>query len=162
MHKWAWVMAVSLNYCTPLRLSLNFCNRFHRQKQENDEIKFWKSVPSYVLVRQYQWRKKIIFISSNKWENLKNVLFYRQQIAYIYLWFICYPWWSIDELENLHADRRTVCFEPWQKPRLGSRKTGFSPQEILLTVPRRCFCCGSYSFVIIFIMFACCMTLWPL
>ena len=31
----------------------------------------------------------------------------------IYLWFICFPWWSIDELENLHADRTTVCFEPW-------------------------------------------------
>ena len=44
----------------------------------------------------------------------------------IYLWFICFPWWSIDELENLHADRTTVCFEPWQKPRarLGTRKTG--------------------------------------
>ena len=46
----------------------------------------------------------------------------------IYLWFICFPWWSIDELENLHADRTTVYFEPWQKPsaRLGSRKTGLS------------------------------------
>ena len=83
MHKWAWVMAVSLNYCTPLHLSLKFCNRFNRQKQENDKIKFWKSVPIYVIVRKYQWRKKIIFIPSIKWENLKkNVLFYRQQIAY--------------------------------------------------------------------------------
>ena len=47
----------------------------------------------------------------------------------IYLWFICFPWWSIDELENLHADWTTVCFEPWQKPRarLGSRKNGLSP-----------------------------------
>ena len=47
----------------------------------------------------------------------------------IYLWFICFPWWSIDGLENLHANRTTVCFEPWQKPRarLGSRKTGLSP-----------------------------------
>ena len=69
-------------------------------------------------------------------------------------------------LENLHADRTTVCFEPWQKPRatLGFRKTGLSPpphppQVILLAVPRRCFCCGSYSFVIIFKMFACCMIL---
>ena len=35
----------------------------------------------------------------------------------IYLWFICFPWWSIDGLENLHADRTTVWFEPWQKPR---------------------------------------------
>ena len=85
MHKWAWVMAVSLNYCTPLHISLKFCNRFNRQKQENDKTKFWKSDPSYVLVRKYQWRKKIIFIPSNKWENLKNVLFYRQQIAYIFL-----------------------------------------------------------------------------
>ena len=31
----------------------------------------------------------------------------------IYLWFICFLWWSIDELEYLHADRTTVCFEPW-------------------------------------------------
>ena len=47
----------------------------------------------------------------------------------IYLWFICFPWRSIDELENLHADQTTVCFEQWQKPRarLGSRKTGLSP-----------------------------------
>ena len=47
----------------------------------------------------------------------------------IYLRFIYFPWWSIDELENLQADRTTVCFEPWQKPRakLGSRKTGLSP-----------------------------------
>ena len=46
-----------------------------------------------------------------------------------YLWFICFPWWSIDELENLYADWTTVCFEPWQKPRarLGSRKTGLNP-----------------------------------
>ena len=82
MHKWAWVMAVSLNYCTPLHLSVKFCNRFNRQKQENNKIKFWKSVPSYVLVRKYQWRKKIIFIPCHKWENLKNVLFYGQQIAH--------------------------------------------------------------------------------
>ena len=83
----------------------------------------------------------------------------------IYLWFICFTWWSIDELESLHADRTTVCFEPWQKPRarLGSRKTCLShPSNFLLTIPRRCFCCGSYLFVIITcIMFACCMTLWP-
>ena len=82
MHKWTGVMAISLNYCTPLHLSLKYCNRFNRQKQENDKIKFWKSVPSYVSVRQYQWRTKIIFIPSNKWENLKNVLFYTQQTAY--------------------------------------------------------------------------------
>ena len=51
----------------------------------------------------------------------------------IYLWFICFTWWSIDELENLHADRTTVCFEPWQKlrARLGARKTGLSPPVFL-------------------------------
>ena len=75
-------MAISLNYCIPLHLSLKFRNGFNSQKQENDQVKFWKSVPRYVLVIQYQWRKKIIFIPSNKWENLKHVLFYRQQIAY--------------------------------------------------------------------------------
>ena len=50
-----------------------------------------------------------------------------------YLWFICFPWWSIDELENLHADRTTVCFEPWWKlrARFGYRKTGLSPQVFL-------------------------------
>ena len=85
MHKWAWLMAISSSYCTPLHWSLKLCNRFNRQKHENDKIKFWKSVPSYVLVRKYQWRKKIIFIPSNKWENLKNALFYRQQIAYTLL-----------------------------------------------------------------------------
>ena len=41
---------------------------------------------------------------------------------------ICLPWWSIDELENFHADRTTICFEPWQKlrARLGPRKTGLN------------------------------------
>ena len=36
-------------------------------------------------------------------------------------------------LENLHADRITVCFEPWQKlkARLGARKTGLSPPVFL-------------------------------
>ena len=70
----------------------------------------------------------------------------------INLWFICFPWWSIDELENLHADRTTVCFEPWQKPRarLGSRKTGLSsPSILILTVPRRYFCCGSLLFLVL-------------
>ena len=51
----------------------------------------------------------------------------------VYLWFICFPWWSIDGLENLHADRTAVCFEPWWKPRarLGSHKTGLSPPSPL-------------------------------
>ena len=65
-----------------LKIILKFSNEFNRQKQENDRIKFWKSVLSYVLVNQYQWRNKIIRIPSNEWENLKNVLFYRHQIAY--------------------------------------------------------------------------------
>ena len=49
----------------------------------------------------------------------------------IYLWFICFPWWSIDELEYLHADRTTVCCEPWLKlrARLSTRKTGLSPPD---------------------------------
>ena len=48
----------------------------------------------------------------------------------IYLWLICFPWWSIDELENLHEDRTALCFELWQKlrARLWSRKSGLSPK----------------------------------
>ena len=42
----------------------------------------------------------------------------------IYLWFICFPWWFIGELENLHADQTTTCM----RERLGSRKTGLSTQ----------------------------------
>ena len=51
----------------------------------------------------------------------------------INLRFICFPWWSIDELENLNADRITVCFEPWEKlrARLGTLKTGLSPPVFL-------------------------------
>ena len=78
----------------------------------------------------------------------------------IYLWFICFPWWSIDGLENLHADQKTVCFEPWQKPRakLGTRKTGLSPQYFntdrskavlmlwFLTVTCTCSCCSYLYF----------------
>ena len=62
MHKLAWFIAITLKYCTPLYLSLKFCNGFNRQKQKkNDKIEFWKSVPSYVLVWQYQRPKKISF-----------------------------------------------------------------------------------------------------
>ena len=77
----------------------------------------------------------------------------------IYLWFICFPWWSIDELENLHADWTTVCFEPWWKlrARLGSRKTGLSPPVIFTDRSR-----AVLLLWFIIIMFACCMTLWPL
>ena len=39
----------------------------------------------------------------------------------IYLWFVCFPWWSIDELEN----NNYMFWAIWQKLRakLGSRKT---------------------------------------
>ena len=69
----------------------------------------------------------------------------------VYLWFICFPWWSIDELENLHADRTTVCFEPWQKPRarLGTRNRFKPPSILILTVPRRYFCCGSLLLLVL-------------
>ena len=57
-----------------------------KKKKKNDKIKFWKSVPSYVLVWQYTVpeakKKKISFITSNKWENLKKDMFYGKQIAY--------------------------------------------------------------------------------
>ena len=124
MHKWACVMAVSLNYCTPLHLGLKFWNRFNRRRQENDKIKFWKSVPSYVLVRKYQWRKKIIFNPSNKWENLNNVLFYRQQIAYTSPTGDRWSSWK----ENHHL---IICtFSVWS-PAVCTRKQDNSPQRLL-------------------------------
>ena len=41
--------------------------------------------------------------------------------------------YQLVELENLHADRTIVCFEPWWKlrARLGARKTGLSPPVFL-------------------------------
>ena len=70
----------------------------------------------------------------------------------IYLWFICLPWWSIDGLENLHADRTTVCFEQWQKlrARLGSRNTGLSPAPLpSILIPRRYFYCVSLLLLVL-------------
>ena len=83
----------------------------------------------------------------------------------IYLWFICFTWWSIDELENLHADRTTVCFEPWQKlrARLGARKTGLNPPVFLywpfrssasVVVPC-CSCCLCLYFGSSIVLVAC-------
>ena len=73
----------------------------------------------------------------------------------IYLWFMCFPRWSIDELENLHADQ-TTNYMFWAiteaEDEVRSRKTGIStpppcpapyiPSILILTVPRRYFCCG--------------------
>ena len=51
----------------------------------------------------------------------RNTLFLSRPLSLfhhsIYLWFICFPWWCINELENLHTDRTTICFEAWQKLR---------------------------------------------
>ena len=79
----------------------------------------------------------------------------------IYLWSICFPWWSIDELEKVHADRTTICFEPWQKPRarLGSVKPVKAPppqyfntdhsKTVLLLWFRKvtCSCCPYLYFI---------------
>ena len=83
----------------------------------------WLHIP---IIRAYGFVENG-FMQSWLFVFLSRVVF--GEVCSIYLWFICFPWWSIDGLENLHADRTTVCFEPWQKPRarLGSRKTGLSP-----------------------------------
>ena len=68
--------------------------------------------------------------------------------------------WRKLELENLHADRTTVYFEPWHKPRarLGTRKTDLRPPApppsiLILTVPRRYFCCGSLLLFVLLSVF---------
>ena len=72
----------------------------------------------------------------------------------IYPWFICLPWWSIDELENLFV------LKPQQKlrARLGSRKTGLGPSILILTAPMRCFCCG--SLLLLIVLAVCIYTFW--
>ena len=61
-------------------------------------------------------------------------------------------------IENLHADRTIIGFEPWQtlRARLDSRKTGLrpppqppTPSTLILTVPRRYFCCGSLLLLVL-------------
>ena len=69
----------------------------------------------------------------------------------IYLWFICFPWWFIDELENLHADRTTVCFEPWQKPRARFKL----PSILILTVPRRSSVVVPYCYLFLLSVYSC-------
>ena len=71
----------------------------------------------------------------------------------IYPWFNCFPWWSIDELENLHADR-TTNYMFWAiteaEGEAGHPLNRFKPPSILiLTVPRRYFCCGSLLLLVL-------------
>ena len=58
-------------------------------------------LPSFIarqwVGRRTQWWQHVVSVESLS-------LFHYS----IYLWFICFPWWSIDELENLHADRTTM------------------------------------------------------
>ena len=72
----------------------------------------------------------------------------------IYLWFICFPWWSIDEVENLNADR-TTNYMFWAiteaEGKVGIPKLGLSPTPsiAILTVPMRYFCCGSLLLLVL-------------
>ena len=66
----------------------------------------------------------------------------------MYPWFICFPWWSVDKLDNLHADRANN-YMFWaiteDEGEVGIRKTNLTahPSILILTVPKRYFCCGS-------------------
>ena len=65
MHKWAWFTAITLNYCTPLYLSLNVCNGFNRQKQKKGQDKILK-VSFYLCISlTIPEAEKISFITSN-------------------------------------------------------------------------------------------------
>ena len=71
----------------------------------------------------------------------------------IYPWFICFPWWSIDELENIHADRTTdymfwAIIEAEREAGLPSNRFK-SPSILILTVPRRNFCCCSLLLLVL-------------
>ena len=53
-----------------------------------------------------------------------------------------------------------ICNEAHQnlRARLGSRETGLNPQYLILTVPRRYFCCGSLLLSVFIIWFAYCVS----
>ena len=92
------------------------------------KVGHWGSTVGFLLLQSFSGLLDIPGISRCRSQHVSvgsSSLFHHS----IYLWFICFPWWSNDELENLHADRTTVWFEPWQKPRarLGTRKTSLSP-----------------------------------
>ena len=63
----------------------------------------------------------------------------------VFVWFLYSQRCCTDELESLHADRTSVLCIPRQTKVRGlrPRKIDLSPPIIfLLTIQRRCFCCG--------------------
>ena len=72
------------------------------------------------------------------------------RVILIYMFAVLIHWW----VEVLHAKRTTsMCIWTTAEPRMRllQRKTGLCsppPSNLLLTVPRRCFCCGSFYLLI--------------
>ena len=64
-------------------------------------------------------------------------------------WFVCWPFWFIDELLSLERTQQLLCvYEPQQNLGWGCLSVKLfnppPPINLLLTVPRRCFCCGLF------------------
>ena len=110
---------LSKTVCQPLQIRHTLCCFFLFINLSEMSIQRWRAG----IILTY---KKILDVNLNKCRG--PLVLYRSPECWgyvelevesssllhhsIYLWFICFTWWSIDELENLHADRTTICFEP--------------------------------------------------
>ena len=90
-----------------------------------------------------------------------SVLFTVESLSLPYLlyisWFICSRRWCIDKLGVFHANQTSMCLDPHLNlGRVWRHKTGLSPPvNISLTVPKRCFFCGSFLPVMLHVGVCC-------
>ena len=82
-----------------------------------------------------------------------------QYLSVIYLFPVMIHWWVRKPSRGPNNCMLWAMTEA--RAKLGSRKTGLCP-PVISYWPFQCSASVVYLFVIIFIMFACCMTLWPL
>ena len=63
-------------------LKLIFCNEFNRQKEKKWQDQILKVSSLLCTSLTLPEAENLSFITSNKWENLKNDMLYRKQIVY--------------------------------------------------------------------------------
>ena len=91
-----------------------------------------------------------------------SVIFDVEFLSLLYLyfisWFICSRRWFIYKLGVYRANQTSMFFDPYQNYGWGwRRETGFSPPVFvfLLTIPWRCFFCGSLLLVMLHVGVCC-------
>ena len=99
-----------------------------------------------------------------------SVLFTVESLSLLCLlfisWFICSRRWCFDKFGVFHANQTAcVLIHIWTKGEVGASLNRFKPSSkiFLLTVPRRCFFCGSFMlFLSCFVRFSCTSVNWCL